>query len=184
MAIACWWSRYKLARILSQGPRWGKMAVRRLGGAPLGPDPVIRRIARRQSDSDPIERIRNLSPVASLEPLRHCQQTRFVAGTPMRRRGFLILLAGPATLPVISPLRAAVNVACVGEPRREYYWARFSRRPADHQRRTPSRRLGVASRSRPQLWVHKQLKGAYHKGGYHEPFRHSFNRRHYRHGTY
>lgn len=34
-----------------------------------------------------------------------------------------------------------------------------------------------------QTIVHKQLKGAYHKGGYHEPFRHSFNRRHYRHGT-
>ena len=27
-------------------------------------------------------------------------------------------------------------------------------------------------------------KRAYHKGGYDVPFRHSFNRRHYRHGTY
>ena len=34
MAIACWWSRYKLARILSQGPRWGKMAVRSSGARP------------------------------------------------------------------------------------------------------------------------------------------------------
>jgi hypothetical protein len=34
-----------------------------------------------------------------------------------------------------------------------------------------------------QTIVHKQLKGAYHKGGYHVPFRHSFDRRHYRHGT-
>ena len=39
-------------------------------------------------------------------------------------------------------------------------------------------------RSRRRLIVHKQLKGAYqHKGGCHVPFRHSFKRRHYRHGT-
>jgi len=34
-----------------------------------------------------------------------------------------------------------------------------------------------------QTIVHKQLKGAVLQGGYHVPFRHSFNRRHYRHGT-
>ena len=34
-----------------------------------------------------------------------------------------------------------------------------------------------------QTIVRKQLKGAYHKRGYHVPIRHSFNRRHFRHGT-
>src|SRR4029077_2182503 len=43
----------------------------------------------------------------------------------------------------------------------------------------PSAFQSSASDSR----VHKQLEGTYHKGGYHVPFRHSFNRRHYRHGT-
>jgi hypothetical protein len=88
----------------------------------------------------------------------------------MRRCDFLIHLTGPATLPVISPLWAAINITRVGEPRRESYRTRFSRRRADHQA--------------PQLWVLKQLEGAYYKGGYHVPFRQSFNRRHYRHGTY
>jgi hypothetical protein len=46
------------------------------------------------------------------------------------------------------------------------------------------RRSGVAAPISTGLIVHKQLKGAYQlKGGYHVPFRHNFNRRHYRHGT-
>jgi hypothetical protein len=135
VAITCWCSRYNLpgSWLLRA---WGKMAVSQARGRALrGPEPVIQRLARRQSDSDPIETIRNLSPIASLEPaiVRYCQQTQFVAGSPMRRRDFLILLAGPATLPVTSPLPAAGNIARVGEPRREYYRPRFSRGRADHQ---------------------------------------------------
>jgi hypothetical protein len=46
------------------------------------------------------------------------------------------------------------------------------------------RRLGVAAPISTGLIVHKQLKGSYQlKGAYHVSLRHSFNRRHYRHGT-
>ena len=46
------------------------------------------------------------------------------------------------------------------------------------------RRLGVAAPISTGLTVHKRLKGAYQlKGAYHVSLRHSFNRRHYRHGT-
>jgi hypothetical protein len=46
------------------------------------------------------------------------------------------------------------------------------------------RRLGVATPISTGLIVHKQLKGAHQlKGAYHVSLRHSFNRRHYRHGT-
>jgi hypothetical protein len=46
------------------------------------------------------------------------------------------------------------------------------------------RRLGVAAPISTGLIVHKRLKGAYQlKGAYHVSLRHSFNHRHYRHGT-
>ena len=75
VAIACCWPRYNLPGSWLLRAALGQNGRRRLGGAPLGPEPVNRRIARRQFDSDPIETIRNLSPVASLEPaiVRHCQ---------------------------------------------------------------------------------------------------------------
>jgi hypothetical protein len=46
------------------------------------------------------------------------------------------------------------------------------------------RRSGVAAPISTGLIVHKRLKGVYQvKGAYHVSLRHSFNRRHYRHGT-
>jgi hypothetical protein len=75
VAIACWWPRYNLpGSWLLRAALGQKWPFAGSGGAPLGPEPVIRRIARRQFDSDPIETIRNLSPVSSLEPaiVRHC----------------------------------------------------------------------------------------------------------------